>query len=376
LTGMAPRPGQPRLPLAEAVPGVPAELAHAVTAGLQAVPARRPDAGQFADLLYAACAPVPVRFPVGLVLSDADIAAVLGGAQGTGALAPGAPAPTAPGPAATARQDPFVLGLAGDVADDHAGAGQPAGSSGSGPGIDDSDDLDDERDGRRSLAVFLAGGLALLLVAGAVIGGVLLGRQAGTDHPATLAGAGEAARPDNAAAVPAPRGPGQEPPARGNSTADPRTSAAPQPDRTATPDGHRSRGAQAPAGGTVESWQQVLADLDTRRAKAFAESDSDLLRSVYVNGSELMAKDQAEIDKCVRAGCHVEGLTFDIIRLAVVSSGDGRTVLKVVDQMQAYTVVSDTGERTDQPPGEVTTRQITLQRSPGGRWMISRIVAD
>jgi hypothetical protein len=383
LTGLPPHPGQPRHPLPEAVPGVPVELAHAVAAGLQASPARRPAAGQFADLLFAACAPAPVRFPVGLVLSDADIATVLGGAPGqaapgaAGPLAPtpgqpgsAAPAPGGPGPGEAARQDPFVLGLTGGVSGGHGSAGPVSPPSGSEP--DDVDDLD-ERDGRRRFAVLLGGGLALLLLAAAVVGGVLLGRQDSPAGPATLAEAGDASRPDNADA-PASRAPGRgTPPPRGQ-TAGPRASTTPQPKGSPAGDGRGSGRAQVPAGDTVESWRQMLAGLDAQRAKAFAESDAGLLRSVYVNGSELLAKDQAEIDKCVRAGCHVEGLTFDIIRLDVVSSGAGRAVLKVVDQMQGYTVVSDSGARTDQPPGEVTTRQITLQRSPGGRWLIARIV--
>ena len=126
----------------------------------------------------------------------------------------------------------------------------------------------------------------------------------------------------------------------------------------------------------MDSWGQVLSELDEQRAKAFAESDAAMLRSVYVRGSDLLVKDRAEIEKCVRAGCHVEGLRFDIIRLELASKKAGRTVLKVVDQLQAYTVVSGSGERTDRPPGEVTTRLITLERRPGDHWLISRIVAE
>ncbi len=372
LTGLPPRPGQPRLPLAEAAPGLPSELAHAVAAGLQAVPARRPDAGQFADLLYGACAPVPVRFPVGLVLSDADIAAVLGEPAGSDT--------SAPAPAA-ARQDPFVLGLAGGGAgglSQDAGNGQVA-AFGAGP---EPDEIDDDDGRRRRLWLLLGGGgLALLLVATAVVAGVALGLRAGPDRPTALAGDGEATGRGNAADVPAPQAPGRDSPARPNSTAGPDGPPTSAPDSTtapattAAPDGTRPR--QAPAAdSSVDSWGQVLSELDEQRAKAFAESDAAMLRSVYVRGSDLLVKDRAEIEKCVRAGCHVEGLRFDIIRLELASKKAGRTVLKVVDQLQAYTVVSGSGERTDRPPGEVTTRLITLERRPGDHWLISRIVAE
>ncbi|MEQ7005405.1 protein kinase, partial [Actinopolymorpha sp. B17G11] len=108
LTGVAPRPGQSRPELSEAVPGLPTELVHAVSAGLQPLPARRPDAAQFADLVYAACPAAPVRFPIGLVLSDSDIAAALGESSpgagsgtGTPSSQPRHPAAPMPGSSST-----------------------------------------------------------------------------------------------------------------------------------------------------------------------------------------------------------------------------------------------------------------------------------
>ncbi|MGH3489683.1 MAG: protein kinase domain-containing protein [Actinopolymorphaceae bacterium] len=382
LTGVAPRPGQARPELSEAVPGLPSELVHAVSAGLQSLPARRPDAAQFADLVFAACPPAPVRFPIGLVLSDADIAAALGDS---------APDPGSGRPAGQRSEQPSVRGSAAPVAgsappvgpssavgtpadgpsvrDPFAAAGFPIPGSEAPPG---GDPADDEKDGPR-LGLIIASVLSFVLLAGAVVGGIAWAQRARPADPAA-AGETDAQRRDARAAASVP-GPAKDSPegATGRRGSDevstPRHEKSPPPANASnapvTPEDRAAR--------TEATWQEVLIDLDRKRAKAYAESDPGLLSGVYVADSELLAQDRDEIGKCVRAGCHVEGLRFDVKSLRVVSSGDGEVVLEVIDQLQAYTVVTDSGERTDRPAGEVTTRRITLVRS-SGNWRIVRIV--
>lgn len=117
----------------------------------------------------------------------------------------------------------------------------------------------------------------------------------------------------------------------------------------------------------------MLATLDARRAQAYATNDPAVLTGVYYPvGSDLAADDRTEIDKCVRAGCHLEGLRFAVRTLHVDSERRDRAVLRVVDQLQAYSVVSDDGERVPRPAGEPKNRRITLVRTGQG-WLISRI---
>ncbi|MGW5358669.1 serine/threonine protein kinase [Actinopolymorpha pittospori] len=363
LTGIPPRPGQPRPPLPEAVPDVPQGLAHAVAVGLQPVAARRPTAAQFADLLYGACPPAPVRFPIGLVLSDADVAAAIAASRDT-------PKQTPPA-GHTDRESPSAGNQPGPGATTSAGAGAAADPLASpsaqrvpvGPRVVEAADADvDDDEPRRRVGLIIAVVAAIVVVAGGVVGGVV---WAGRSRPEPPPVASDDASPEDTRS-PRPSGTptsGQErgpstPPATATPSAPSRTTSPPRPP---APDAQEAR------------WRGVLADLDQRRAQAFAASDPTLLGTVYAPGSDLVAKDTAQIEKCVPSGCHLEGLRFAVRTLDVVSEGRNQTVLRVVDQLQAYTVVSADGERVSQPAGEPKTREITLARAGTGGWLISRI---
>src|SRR5690606_10509948 len=58
-------PQQQRRPLHQVAPGVPPALAHAIEAGLHAVPESRPSAGAMGGQITAAVPPAPIRFPEG-----------------------------------------------------------------------------------------------------------------------------------------------------------------------------------------------------------------------------------------------------------------------------------------------------------------------
>ncbi|MFD2080128.1 Serine/threonine protein kinase [Actinopolymorpha cephalotaxi] len=345
LTGVVPRPGQARPPLAEAVPDAPPGLLHAVGAGLQPVAARRPTAAQFADLLYAACPPAPVRFPVGLVLTDADLAAMTGAS----------PAPEAP--AATPEDGSPPASPTAERTSADPGEFTVPGVPG-GPDGDLDLDLDDEDDERRSrIRVIAAAAAVVVLVAGAVVGGIAWAKRSDNAPDA-----GRTAAPSTSPTAPA----APETPAP-SATSRPTAKPTPTLNRSATP-----RIPPGPAGAEAR-WRKVLATLDARRAQAYATNDPAVLAGVYYPaGSDLAADDRTEIDKCVRAGCHLEGLRFAVRTLHVDSERPDRAVLRVVDQLQAYSVVSDDGERVPRPAGEPKNRRITLVRTGQG-WLISRI---
>lgn len=353
LTGVVPRPGQARPPLAEAVPDAPSGLLHAVGAGLQPVAARRPTAAQFADLLYAACPPAPVRFPVGLVLTDAALAAMTGGAAAPDAVA--APEDGSP-PASPPAERRTTERRAGEQGPADPGGLAPPGAPGS---LDDLDLDEDERGPRIGLIAAVAA--AVVLVAGAVVGGIAWAKRSDNAPSAEQTGVPSATASTSPTASATP---GRPTP---SATSRPSTKPPAKPSTASTP--------KAPPGPAAAEarWRKVLATLDARRAQAYATNDPAVLERVYYPaGSDLAADDRTEIDKCVRAGCHLEGLRFAVRTLHVDSERRDRAVLRVVDQLQAYTVVSDDGERVSRPAGEPKQRRITLVRTGQG-WLISRI---
>ncbi|REF34939.1 protein kinase domain-containing protein [Thermasporomyces composti] len=368
LTGLQPRLGQPRMPLAEAAADLPSAMVHAVTVGLQPLPARRPDAAMFAELLYSACPPSPVRFPIGLVLGDADLAAMLGRtddassasdrADGSGGTHAGSADGSHRVEASTSAghdAPPFreFTGVAAAI---------PAGA------VDGADE--DEDDTSRLRPVLLAGGGVALLLGGALAGGLAWAHLTPPTAP-TVAQLDTGTRTRTS------------PPAGPAATATPTLVLMPPSTSATTPTATAESSPTAepvPADPSETAdpqarWRHVLTELDSRRARAFAESDPSLLASVYVSESDLLAADRTEIDKCVRAGCRVEGLRFEIKELDVASETDDKVVLVVTDQLQAYTIVSPSGVRTPQPAGPWTTRRITLVREPAAGWLIARIEA-
>jgi serine/threonine protein kinase len=358
LTGLQPRLGQPRVPLAEAVSGLPPAMVHAVTVALQPLPQRRPDAATFAELLYSACPPTPVRFPIGLVLGEAEIAAMVGGVGGASAPDAGDLASTTASRPRAPRLDAPPFGGLATVA-----AGVPAGS------MDVDDDDDDDEPSRRPL--LLAGGGAALLLGGAVAGGLAWAHLAPPAAPTVAqldaGGYQRTSPPSRPATTATPTSTSVTP---GSVT--PSASVTASPSSTVEPT--ESAPTDLPASARAR-WRHILTELDSRRARAFAESDPSVLGSVYVGGSDLLAADRAEIDKCVRAGCRVQGLRFEIKELDVASETAHEAVLVVTDQLQAYTIVSPSGVRTDHPAGPWTTRRITLVNDPVVGWLIARIDA-
>lgn len=384
LTGEPPKAGTARQPLAEQRKDLPPGLVHAVEAGLQPLAPRRPTAGQLSELVYAACPPAPIRFPVGLVLTDADLAKMAEQAKSAEAKPPAQPPPPGgppPGPGPQSEQDPFVHNLGGGPAPGPQGPGGPPGPPTGPPahrpppgGFESPDSIEDfdaelvEAARRRRRWIIGAAILGPVLIAVAIVAGLAWARYAGPVDPPTItlpettpsASASPSATPS---ATPSP-----EP----TDTFSPEPLPTPTTPLTPLPTGTSTTTPGATAGPDAR-WRSVLNGLDTERARAFAGPDLAPLSRVYIAGSELLTKDRTEVDKCIKAGCKLEGLRFDIKNLVIVSETATQTVLDVVDQLQPYTVVQSSGERTEQPAGAVTSRRITLVQQPGAGWLISRI---
>lgn len=373
LTGEPPKAGKARQPLAEQRKDLPQGLVHAVEAGLQPLAPRRPTAGQLSELVYAACPPAPIRFPVGLVLTDADLAKM---AEQAKSAEPKPPAQPPPGKPPAGEQDPFVhnLGPQGPQGPPGPPTGPPPGSRNPSGGFEAPDSIEDfdaelvEASRRRRRWIIGAAILGPILIAAAIVAGLAWAKYAGPVDPPTVT------RPETTPSVSAQ--PSATPSV--SPSPEPTDSFSPEPLPTPTtplpttplPTTSTTPGATA---GPDARWRSVLNGLDAERARAFAGPDLAPLSRVYIAGSELLTKDRTEVDKCIKAGCKLEGLRFDIKNLTIVSETATQTVLDVVDQLQPYTVVQASGERTERPAGEVTSRRITLVQQPGAGWLISRI---
>jgi len=377
LTGIPALPGQHRRALTEVSPDLPPGLVRVVEAGLDPAPGGRPTAEEFAAAVYAACDPAPVRFPIGLVLTDASARTV----------------------EAVSSQDPFVhtltagvqsgAGVAGSplapprppsvAATAHAVAPSPAPDDMGGHGMVDPAEpmLDDDPAGPSPVRLLVAGGIGAILLAAAVVVGVVWAQQSPSVAPTSRtaaqgenpakAGGAASHRPDETA-EPANGSQGVRRGGVPSQSAEPTTAPSTVPPPRDVPVGLSS---------VERRWYDVLAELDARRAMAYERNDPQLLTQVYEPGSQLLAQDRAEIAKCIDLGCHIEGLGFDIEHLAVVSATSNQVVLKVVDRLQSYTIVDADGSRVERPAGDRKTREITLVRTPGetsDSWLISRIV--
>lgn len=424
LTGEAPTAGRPHRPLAEAQPNCPPGLVHAVEAGLAEPAERRPPAAQFAELVYAACPPAPVRFPVALTLSDADIAEAMskaeklareqGSGEGGASSASGGPAtPAGPGQGAPGQArvagGPQPAGPQGPPGDPH-GPGGPYPGAGPGPGTPPQDgpgaqgfpppptdpfvqatqndgrppsphaerpgpaftggyeaqfddDLDDE--GPRAGRVILIALVVLVVLAGAAGGGYWWWtNRSNDDTVAEQTADPEPEQSESGGVEPGESEPGESEPEPERSSAPPR-----QNDEKTDPPPEKPERPRSPE----QRYRAVLEELDERRAEAYAAADPALLTRVYTPGSDLLDEDQKTVRAYQQAGVRLEGLRYTYQKLSVDSAGDDRVVLTVTNRREGFTQIDASGARTEQPPGDPVRQQITLVRTAGG-WRIDQIV--
>ncbi|GAB3408934.1 protein kinase family protein [Flindersiella endophytica] len=379
LTGQQPMPGQPHRPLPELVPNCPPGLVHAVEAGLAEVAARRPTAAQLAELVYAACPPAPVRFPVALTLSEADIAEALAKAEQLAQQqppgkpgVPGQPGqPGAPGPPGMPGQpgqpgqpggpgqpgfppqqggapggpmpplDPFMQAPSPPA--DRPGV-QPGGGGGGnfpsfGPQFDDVDD--DDRGGALKWVLIA---LVVVVVLGGGGFGVWWWMNRPDSDPVTQ-------QTQTAGPVNPTNGPTQQP------TTKPTTKPSPRTDE--------------------DRYQLILEELDAKRAEAFALPDTAPLSDVYVEGSDLLAQDSKLVGDYAKQGARIEGLRYVIQSLKIDSEtpkqNPTQVVLTVVNQRQAYTVIDSSGKSSPQPASKPERQRFTLKQV-GGTWLIAKTI--
>ena len=119
------------------------------------------------------------------------------------------------------------------------------------------------------------------------------------------------------------------------------------------------------------AWASVLAELDDRRARAFATGSGDELAGVYVTGSPALRRDQQRLAQLTGAGVRARGLRLTPTRVQLVRRETGRVVLHVTDRLAPYALVTADGRVVDRRPGRSDEAwRITLARTPAGWRMV------
>lgn len=121
-----------------------------------------------------------------------------------------------------------------------------------------------------------------------------------------------------------------------------------------------------------DRWAVQLTQLDTVRARAFAESDPRLLTQVYVAGSRARSDDAAAISDYARRDGRVVGAHLRVLSCRVISASGSAAELDVVDVLTPARVAWADGTTTALPLDQPTRRRVTLERTDGG-WRIGAV---
>lgn len=116
---------------------------------------------------------------------------------------------------------------------------------------------------------------------------------------------------------------------------------------------------------------ELLRDWDARRAEAWAAGDVVGLRSLYVAGSRSGEVDVGMLRRYVARGLVVEGLSTQVLSLALLRDPSPGTVrLKVTDRVAGGRAVTRDGAARALPVDEASTRVVTLRRVDGA-WLVA-----
>lgn len=131
----------------------------------------------------------------------------------------------------------------------------------------------------------------------------------------------------------------------------------------------RHEGVVAP--GAASGPGAVLARWDERRAAAWAAGDVEALRSLYAVGSRTGEQDLGLLRHYLARGLRVEGLTTQVLALAVVERSPRRLVLDVTDRVVGGAAVGGP-RRVVLPADRASARRVVLVR-PGRTWLVAEV---
>ena len=116
---------------------------------------------------------------------------------------------------------------------------------------------------------------------------------------------------------------------------------------------------------------EVLHAWDARRARAWAEVDSDALRALYVRGSEAGRADVRLLHAYEQRGIVVRRLVTQVFAVRVQHRDDETVRLKVFDRVAGGEVIH-AGQPADMRSSRPVTRTVTFRRVSGS-WRVSGV---
>jgi hypothetical protein len=142
-------------------------------------------------------------------------------------------------------------------------------------------------------------------------------------------------------------------------------------DATASVARARSSASQAPA----VDWVAQVQRLDGVRAQAFNEASPAILNSVYAPGSPALAADRASLAALARRHARVQGLTHRVLSATRIGADGDETVLRVVEQLTAYTLVDAHDKAVERhTAGPAVTQEVVLVPGADG-WRVREVRA-
>lgn len=129
---------------------------------------------------------------------------------------------------------------------------------------------------------------------------------------------------------------------------------------------------QAVAGPAQDRWPAVLEGFDAIRSQAFESGRSDLLKSVYPEGSMLLQRDKALLASYLGRGVDIQKMRMQLIDTRVTSARPRRVTMDVTDQLVGARIALPDGTVRDLPHDRPTRRTIALSLTPQG-WRISAV---
>ena len=126
-----------------------------------------------------------------------------------------------------------------------------------------------------------------------------------------------------------------------------------------------SAAAGDPSNVPVDRWQSVLAELDRRRAAAFATADPDLLSEIYAPGAPAAAQDAAVVTQLRERGLVAREVRHTVESLRVVRAAPDEVTLAVRDRLDGYRLLDAAGQVVAQrPESAATAYEVRLAPAP------------
>ncbi|MBA2774375.1 MAG: hypothetical protein H0U36_10090 [Nocardioidaceae bacterium] len=122
-------------------------------------------------------------------------------------------------------------------------------------------------------------------------------------------------------------------------------------------------------------WVSVVSGLDSVRERAWRTGRPALLRTVYVEGSAPLERDQHMLRAYAERGLRVSGASLELERIRVVARQPGVVRLVLVDELDRLVARTRSGATRQLPDDQPSRHLLELRREAGG-WQIAAVWAQ